>query len=187
MLTGLSLSQFRQQVSDFARPNRFEAEFNPPSMYKVLNSEFVTTHWMIQSATLPSRNQGEIEIKYHGMGLKLPGDYSRENLTITFNNSYDFNCRKFFERWLEDYTQTVSVDNMRQDAVALIDDSTITVHQLGRTQDDVLASYKFHNVFPTNISEIELNMGNSDQVETFSVTFAYSHWTNEAIEISEGV
>jgi hypothetical protein len=49
------------------------------------------------------------------------------------------------------------------------------VEQLNK-DDSVLARYEFFNMFPQNIGGIELNMGTADEVETFEVSFDYSHW-----------
>lgn len=177
MITGLKLSQFRANVSDFARPNRFEIQISPPSIYKdFTQSESNIMSWLAESATIPQRNQGEITLKYHGMELKLPGDYGKENLEITFLNSYGWEGRTFFERWMETHIQTTKVTNDRRDAQSVIIDSFIIVHQLGRKANSPIASYKFNDVFPTNLAAIDLAMSTNDDIEKFNVSFAYSYW-----------
>lgn len=182
MRTGLSLSEFRTRVSDLARPNRFEVEINPPSPMSSANG-FENFHWLVQSAVIPARTQGSVGMKYHGMEFKLTGDYSHEDLTITFLNSYDWGARNFFELWAESRLQAVSGNNARRDSMSSTDETFIIVHQVGRVAGDIIASYKFHDIFPTNISEIELNMGSNDAVETYTVTFAYSYWENINVSI----
>ena len=56
------------------------------------------------------------------------------------------------------------------------------VHQLSRglkTGDEpqVLKSYKFFNVFPSNIAAIDLDFGNNDAVEEFTVELQVQYWT----------
>jgi len=176
MNTSLTLAAFKNKISDLARPNRFEVIISPPSIYsEYLNSEYTLLPWLAETAQIPQRMVGEITMKFHGMPLILPGDYAREDLTIGFLNSYGWEGRNFFERWMEFYEQSVNSDNSKTDGVTLVDDCTITVTQVGRV-GDTLASYIFYNVFPKSISAIELNMGTENSVEKFTVVFAYSHF-----------
>jgi hypothetical protein len=46
---------------------------------------------------------------------------------------------------------------------------------LGFTGEE-LTTYRFYNIFPKIVSEIELNMDTPDTAATFQVTFGYSHW-----------
>jgi len=173
--TGLSLSEFRKNVSDLARPNRFEVQITPPSAFdSYTDGQFKMLSWLAESAQIPSRTQGEIPIKFHGMELKLPGDYAKENLTIGFINSYGWEGRSFFDSWME-YIQYINDDNSRNSAYDMIVDSQIVINQLGRTMNDILASYIYYNVFPTSLSAIDLNMSENDSIEKFTVTFSYSH------------
>ena len=174
--TGLSLAEFRSNVSDLARPNRFEVQITPPSSFNeyYTDGQFNMLSWLAESAQIPSRVQGEISMKFHGMEYKLPGDYSKENLTIGFINSYGWEGRSFFDSWME-FIQYINDDNGRNSAYSLLSDSQIVINQLGRTKNDILASYIYYNVFPTNLSAIDLNMSENDSIEKFTVSFSYSH------------
>ena len=175
----LKLSEFRSSISDLARPNRFDVGITPPlNLFKTDSTELAMQYWAVQSATIPQRTQGEITIKYHGMELKLPGDYAKENLTVSFLNSYGWEGRNFFEKWMEWGMQDTRKTNGKAYAYDVISGSKVIVNQLGRTEKDILASYTFYDAFPTSISAIELSMANNDQIETFTVTFAYSYWEN---------
>ena len=50
-----------------------------------------------------------------------------------------------------------------------------TVSQLGR-DDSVIATYEFYNMWPTVLAPIELATTGGDEIETTTVTFAYSHF-----------
>jgi hypothetical protein len=170
-------------VSDVCRPNRFEVYIHPPESFDgYTNDQFTLLPWLAESAQLPARTQGEITMKFHGMEYKLPGEYSKENITIGFINSYGWEARSFFDMWME-YLQSVSDDNSRMSAYTMLTDSSITVCQLGRTANDTLAAYRFFDVFPTNISAVDLNMSEYDSVEKFTVSFAYSHYVS--LDVSE--
>jgi hypothetical protein len=183
-MIGLSLREFRNAVSDLARPNRFEVLITPPAVYDIYTPEQLSMlSWIAETAQIPARTQGEVPIKFHGMEYKLPGDFAKENLSIGFLNTYGWEGRAFFERWM-DYIQEIVGTNRRESAFSLLNDSKIRVTQLGRTRNDELARYEFYDVYPTNISNIELNMSEFDSVEKFTVEFAYSYY--EALGSNNG-
>ena len=50
-----------------------------------------------------------------------------------------------------------------------------TVSQLDRA-DNIIATYEFFNMWPKALAAIELDTAGGEEVETFTVTFAYSHF-----------
>lgn len=171
----LSLKDFRTGISDFARPNRFEINIIPPSTLDYVYKQFNKLNWLAETAQIPSRTQGELKMKFHGMSYTIPGDFEKENLTIGFINSYGFEGRFFFDQWMENI-QATNTDNSRKSSYDLLNNSALEVIQLGRTENDILAVYKFYDVFPTNISTIDLSMTEYDTIEKFTVGFSYSYF-----------
>jgi len=49
------------------------------------------------------------------------------------------------------------------------------VHQLDR-DGEKLRSYKFHDVFPTNVSQIDLSYDTTDTLEEFTVELQVQWW-----------
>ena len=45
------------------------------------------------------------------------------------------------------------------------------------SKPEVLRAYQFYDVFPTNISGIDLDFGNNDSIEEFTVEFQVQYWT----------
>jgi len=176
----IRLEEFKNALQQLARPNRFLVDINPPTIYG-FTQDLQQLKYCVQTAQIPAKTLGAPTMKFHGMELQLPGDYSHDDLTITFLNHWDWSGREFFENWsklLQDvssYRGQTEGFNTREDAIDMIKDSSIIVTQIGESEDQVLARYQFWDVFPKNISEIELNMEQIDTVETFQVTFAYSH------------
>jgi len=69
--------------------------------------------------------------------------------------------------------------NKMNDATGIINpidyQKDATVHQLNRN-GDILRSYKFWDVFPTNISTIDLNYETTDTVQEFTVEMQVHYW-----------
>ena len=173
-------------ASDFARPNLFQVDLAFPSGI-INNASLVNLgKFTVRAANLPSSQIGVIEVPFRGRVLKIAGDRTFEPWTITVQNDSNFALRNAFEIWAssiqaynENFTSAAGLGDQ--------DDSTgyfadMSVHQLARDIKDgekpkVLKSYKFYNVFPSNIAAIDLDYGNNDAIEEFTVELQTQYWT----------
>ena len=182
-----TLDDFKANVAaDFARPNLFQVDLAFPTGI-INNSSLINLgKFTVRAANLPSSQVGVIEVPFRGRVLKIAGDRTFEPWTITIQNDSNFSLRSAFELWSssiqaynENFTQAAGLGDS--------DDSTgyfadMKVHQLARDVKDgekpkVLKSYKFYNVFPSNIAAIDLDFGNNDAIEEFTVELQVQYWT----------
>lgn len=185
-----TIDDFKANVaSDFARPNLFQVDLAFPSGI-INNSSLVNLgNFTVRAANLPSSQVGVIEVPFRGRVLKIAGDRTFEPWTITIQNDSGFLLRDAFELWassIQAYNENFTSAAGLGDA----DDSTgyfadMSVHQLARDIKDgekprILKSYKFYNVFPSNIAAIDLDFGNNDTVEEFTVELQVQYWTPES-------
>ena len=178
----LSLSKFRANVTDLARPNRFWVSIGDPSndIAEYGNNNSVTLEsweekheFLAKTTSLPGRTIGDVTLNWQGMKYNIAGDPTFEDITFTFLNNYEWDLRKFFESWLESIAQMST--NERSEPGAYKSD-VITMQQLGRTQKDVLATYKLIGAYPITLAAQELSMENNDQTEEISVTIKYDYF-----------
>ena len=195
MPTLRTLSKFQSKLQGGgARPNLFEVSIpNLPDAAK--NSTPVAT-WgseeqedftiMCKGAQLPASTIGSIDVPFRGRILKVAGDRTIENWSITVINDENFNIRNAMEAWMN------SIARLSNNTGAVNPDSYMTdayVYQLGRgyssgrqsttnstTADGEkvtpLKSYKFIDIFPVSVSSIDLSYDSSDTIEEFTVDFA---------------
>ena len=182
-----TIDDFKANVaSDFARPNLFQVDLAFPSGI-INNASLVNLgKFTVRAANLPSSQIGVIEVPFRGRVLKIAGDRTFEPWTITIQNDSNFALRNAFELWAssiqafnENFTSAAGLGDQ--------DDSTgyfadMSVHQLARDIKDgekpqVLKSYRFYNVFPSNIAAIDLDFGNNDAIEEFTVELQTQYWT----------
>jgi len=163
----ITLEEFKNQVKDFARPNRFKVEITTPVGQLPEKCKFCC-----KGAKIPNYEIGNIELKYLGHKVKIGGDYNHGNLVLTFLNDYDFECRKFFEKWLF-FEANKEGNNARPEEY--LANSVVKVFQLGR-RGEILRTYTFWHCVIIDISEIDLSMDSESQIEEFSVTIEYSYW-----------
>jgi hypothetical protein len=173
-------------VSDFARPNLFQVDLNFPT--GIINDASLSNFgkFTVRAANLPSSQIGVIEVPFRGRVLKIAGDRTFEPWTITIMNDSGFVLRNAFELW----ANAIQAANENFTAAGTLGDESdstgyfadMTVHQLARDLKNgdapkILKSYKFYNLFPSNISAIDLDYGNNDAVEEFTVELQVQYWT----------
>ena len=197
MATLKSLSQFKSKlIGGGARPNLFEVTI--PAFPAGINigvqgdgtgafdAENFT--FLCKAAALPASTVNPIEVPFRGRTLKVAGDRTFDVWTITVINDEDFSHRRAFEAWMQNVNQYSDHSGLTNPNDYMAD---ATVQQLGRAQvvretgtgtggnANVLAQYKFKDIFPTNISAIDLSYDNSDTIEEFTVEFQVQFWYPE--------
>jgi hypothetical protein len=192
-----SLSQFKSKlIGGGARPNLFEVQL--PSVPAgidlgiqrdgtgIYDSENFT--FLCKAAALPASTMNPIEVPFRGRTMKVAGDRTYDVWTITVINDEAFDHRRVFESWMQNINQYSDHSGLTNPADYMTD---ATVLQLGRgkvnretgTGSDgnanILAQYKFKDIFPTNISAIDLSYETSDTIEEFTVDFQVQFWYPE--------
>ena len=182
-----TIDDFKANVaSDFARPNLFQVDLAFPSGI-INNSDLVNLgKFTVRAANLPSSQIGVIEVPFRGRTLKIAGDRTFEPWTITVMNDSKFVLRTAFELWAssiqaynENFTSAAGLGDA-DDATGYFAD--MKVHQLARDvkngdEPNILKSYKFYNIFPSAIAAIDLDYGNNDAIEEFTVEMQVQYWT----------
>ena len=194
-----SISDFKSKVAtDFARPNLFVCELNFPSTFTDQSTLKDLGTFTVKAANLPATQLGTVEVPYRGRVLKIAGDRTFEPWTITIMNDKNFKLRDAFEKWTESiqaYAQNVTtagtnIQNYYADMfVSQLDRNTsdvTTASSNGLAKNasqgaqgiphQVLREYRFVDVFPTNISAIDLDFGSNDAIEEFTVEMQVQYW-----------
>ena len=147
------------------RPNLFEVEIAFPTETQIDNDTKEKSRFLIKAAALPASNITPIDVNFRGRILKIAGDRTFDTWTITVINDTDFAIRSAFEKWmnsinrLSDATGTNNPADYQEDAY---------VHQLDR-DGSTLRTYRFYDVFPTQISQVDLSYETVDTIQEFTV------------------
>lgn len=168
-MADFSVSTFRDKLSVGARPNLFKVSIS--GFTGVLNLADITLQ--CKAAAIPAYTLGVIEVPFRGRRVKVPGDRTYADWTMTVINDPDQNIRKYFDDWMafiqdNDYTQTrlrqSTGDYTSNVLIDHLDGSGITSRQ-----------YQLLNAFPNDVSAIDLSYDSTDTIEEFTVTFQYTH------------
>ena len=193
MAEAKTISQFKSKLAGgAARPNLFEVSI--PSFPSSVTdswgsgdqSENGTMKFLCKAANLPASSVAPINVPFRGRILKVAGDKTFADWTVTIINDEDFKLRTAFEQWsnvlskLNDNTGVTNPASYMTDAY---------VQQLGRGRErfstenslggehSVLRTYKFYDIWPSEISEIALSYDSTNAIEEFTVTFQVQYFT----------
>jgi len=202
-----NISAFKSRLAGGgARPNLFEVSIDdfPAEISSVWDNDAkLDFRFMCKAAALPASNIAAVDVPFRGRILKVSGDRTFDTWTVTVINDEDFKIRHAFEAWmnllskLDNATGATNPTSYMKDA---------WVYQLGRSdqangtkvidridaagpggtptgggQATVLRSYKMYDIFPTNVSAIDLSYDSSDTLEEFTVEFQVQYF-----EINDG-
>jgi len=168
------ITDFKSKLSGGgARSNLFECELSFPSTVNVegLNDILNKARFLVKAANLPASTIAPIEVPFRGRTLKISGDRTFETWTITVINDTDFSIRSAFEKWMNtvnrvsDNTGTTDPADYQADAY---------VYQLDRN-GGTLRKYHFYDVFPTQVSSIELSY-DAQGIQEFTVELQVQWW-----------
>lgn len=169
----LNISNFLANFKGGARPNRFMVELTFP-IY--VGQPTTASRFFVSAAVLPGQTVGVTQVAYQGRMIKVPGDRTFEDWTITVINDENFDLKNAFEKWSNAINEHNR--NIRQQPEPIAHFQTALVHQMS-VSGDIVKSYKLLNAFPSNISPIQLDWNTMDTVETFQVTLSYSHFETD--------
>lgn len=157
-----------------ARPNQFDVTITlPTAITNLVNQERDIT-LKVQAAQIPSSTVGVIQVPYFGRFMKYAGDRSFQPWQVNVLNDEDFKFRHALETWSNLINEMVG--NKRNGFLGNAYKTSALVRQYGK-RGNILRTYKFDGIFPSQIAEINLEWASNDQIEQFSVVFEYDYWT----------
>jgi len=152
-----------------ARANLFRATVEFPG-YAGGDSNLVS--FLCKGAQLPASVVGQVDVPFRGQVLKVAGDRTYENWTVTIINDDLFKGRDAFERWMNGINQNKTNQGIVSPATYQTD---MIVEQL--TRDNLVSkTCTVRGAFPINVSAIDLSYDTTDAIEEFTVEFAYQYW-----------
>jgi len=185
-----SLSQFKTQLAGGgARPNLFEVSI--PSFPGAVESDTwsneyrKTFKFLCKAAQLPASSVSPITVPFRGRQLKVAGDRTFADWSVTIINDEDFVLRTAFEKWADKLSNLFDATGVTNPTSYM---TNAFVKQLGRGKEaaseknagnvtSVLRTYKFYDIWPSDISAIELSYDSGDTIEEFTVNFQVQYFT----------
>lgn len=157
-----------------ARPSQFMVFMSVPASLGIDSVSVDKFRFVCKAAELPESSLSPIEVPYFGRKIKVAGDRTFSDWSVTVMNDEDFSVRAMFEAWSNAINRHVS--NVRDTALSVEQYKVdLEVVQYGKEGDEI-RSYKMVGAFPTVISPISLNWESVNSIEEFTVSFSYDYW-----------
>ena len=154
-----------------ARPNQFKVTMPFPG-YAQVGGEIEELAFLCRATQLPDMTIGVVNVPFRGRNIKIAGDRTYADWTITVINDTNFKLRNAFERWSNGINNATDGEGLTNPADYQVDAFVDQLDRNGAT----IKSYTLRGVFPTEIAAIELDYGTNDAIEEFGVTFAYQYF-----------
>ena len=163
-----------------ARANLFDVTISGGAASTNLGGALKEFVFACKAAAIPAMAVGVVEVPYFGRVVKVPGNKTFDNWSVTVINDEGFLVRNGFEKWVASMgTHKGNVQSAASTGLttALYGDATVQHYGKSGTTSKI-AEYKFVNIFPVNVSEIALGCDANDAIEEYTVEFAYDYWTH---------
>jgi len=155
-----------------ARPNYFQVQITSPA--GVANAAADTKlMFTARASVVPGEEVGVIPIHYFGRIHKVPGDRTIPEWTITVINDEDHLVRDSISRWMQNINGYAT--NTRTPVFAGLGyESQAIVRQFGKIAGVPMKEYVIRNIWPSAISQMDVDWNAENTIQEFSVTFQCS-------------
>ena len=163
-----NINEFKSRLrGGGARPNQFKVTLPFPG-YAAVGGETSDLAFLCKASALPGQTIPAIDIPFRGRQLKIAGDRTFEDWSITVLNDTNFKLYRAFERWMNGINNITDNEGITNPADYQVDGFIDQLDRNGTT----LKSYTYRGLFPTKLAPIELSYDSADKIEEFAVTFA---------------
>ena len=167
-----SITDFKAKLSGGgARANQFKVTMPFPG-YAQVGGEIEQLAFLCKATSLPAMTIGTLEVPFRGRTIKIAGDRTIAEWSITVFNDTDFLLRNAFERWQNGINNMSDNEGLTNPADYQVD---AFVDQLDRN-GSTIKSYTLRAVHPSSIGAIGLDYETNNAIEEFEVTFQYQYF-----------
>ena len=154
-----------------ARANQFKVVMPFPG-YAQVGGEIEEMAFLCKGTQLPGMSIPVLEVPFRGRKIKIAGDRTYADWTVTVLNDTNFKLRNAFERWSNGINNATDNEGLTNPADYQVDAFVDHLDRNGAT----IKSYTFRGMFPVAIAAIELNYDEAPGIEEFSVELAYQYF-----------
>jgi T4-like virus tail tube protein gp19 len=191
-----NVNEFRTNMPyDGARPNLFDCSVVFPGPVEGAGAgglgnatEFT---FKCRAASIPGSTIGTVIAPYFGREIKLAGNRTFEDWTVTVMMDEDYEIRHAFEDWMGKINTHIT--NLRDAEMLNPFQYQADIHlrhyskagEMGASvldEDATIAKYIIVGAFPISVEPVQLDWAANDQLAEFSVTFAYQWWQTATLE-----
>jgi hypothetical protein len=171
-----NIADFKAQLlGGGARANQFRVELTFPTYVTAGGAVGLQSQFLCKAAQLPASTIDNIAVQYRGRAVNFAGEKTFQPWTISIYNDTTFNIRNAMEKWSNGIQNNAATNGITNPLKYQTD---LMVHQLDRNGATV-KTYKIHDAYPTQVSPIEVDYEQVNQIEIFTVEFHYNYWISD--------
>ena len=164
-----NISDFKAKLAGGgARNNQFKVTIPFPG-YASIGGEIEELAFLCRATSIPSMEVANINVPFRGRSIKIAGDRTIPNWSITVYNDTNFKLRNAFERWQNGINNMSDNEGLTNPVDYQVDCFLDHLDRNGNT----IKSYTLRGVFPTGIAGIPLDYEEAGAIEQFEVTLEY--------------
>ena len=164
-----NISDFKAKLAGGgARSNQFKVTMPFPG-YAQVGGEIEDLAFLCRSTIIPSMSVPSFNVPFRGRSIKIAGDRTIGDWSVTVYNDTNFRLRNAFERWQNGINNMTDNEGLTNPVDYQVDAFIDHLDRNGNT----IKSYTLRGAFPTSVGGIPLDYETTDAIETFDVTFSY--------------
>ena len=154
-----------------ARANQFKVTMPFPG-YAQVGGEIEDLAFLCRATSIPTMTISQVDVPFRGRVVKIAGDRTIPNWSITVLNDTNFKLRNAFERWQNGINNMTDNEGLTNPVDYQVDAFLDHLDRNGNT----IKSYTLRGAYPLIISDIALDFDEKTEIETFTVEFAYQYF-----------
>lgn len=136
---------------------------------------------LCKASSFPGKTTETMDFKHKGKSILVPGQEKfSQTWELTFYLEESHNTRIMFDNWMSG----MHYDNYSDLSNQVIESTkktnglvgTMAVSQLNFEMDSTVCNYVLHNVYPVEMSQVEVASDSVSTMLEYTVTFAYTHY-----------
>ncbi len=159
-----SISDFKGSFTTLARPTLFRVD----GFGAGRELEF-----LCKAASVPETTLGMISVPFQGRSIKIPGDRTFADWSITVINDDKFILRNYFEDWVERIGGAADTFGDNNSVEAIKEDGQVS--QLG-IDGSIIATWNLVGAFPISVAANEFDAETTDTFSECAVTLAFDYF-----------
>ena len=167
-----NISDFKAKLAGGgARNNQFKITMPFPG-YAQVGGEIEDLAFLCRGSSIPDMTIASINVPFRGRNIKIAGDRTIAEWSVTVYNDTNFKLRNAFERWQNGINNMSDNEGLTNPVDYQVDAFVDHLDRNGNT----VKSYTLRGAFPTIVGAIELTYDEATAIEQFDVTFQYQYF-----------
>jgi hypothetical protein len=128
---------------------------------------------MVRAGQMPASTLGTVIVPYFGRQVKLAGNRTFDDWTVTVMNDEGFEIRNAMENWshrINNHSENLNNYGTNPSQYK----AQAQVKQYSK-EGGIIQTYRFDGLYPVSVSPIDLAW-EAEAIEEFTITFAYDWW-----------